>query len=98
MVGLSFGDPSFNNLIMIETAIANNHPASEQIKPILQKYHAYMGVQARFFEIKVELREEYVKKVSKEDPEALDELKRLINYRDRYQNSFSRYETNDPEY
>ena len=57
-----------------------------------------MGVQARFFEIKVELREEYVKKVSKEDPEALDELKRLINYRDRYQNSFSRYETNDPEY
>lgn len=57
-----------------------------------------MGVQARYFEIKVEVREEYIKKVNHDDPMALEELKRLINYRDRYQNSYSRYETNEPEY
>jgi hypothetical protein len=42
-----------------------------------------MGVQARYYEIKVELREEYVKKVAKGDPSALGELKKLTNYRDR---------------
>lgn len=47
-----------------------------------------MGIQARFFEIKVELREEYVKKVAKNDPSEMEELKSLINYRDRYQNSY----------
>ena len=49
-------------------------------------------MQARYFEIKVELREEFIKKVGKDDKEALEELKKLINYRDRYQKSYNRYE------
>lgn len=50
-----------------------------------------MGLQARYFEIKVELREEYVKKVAKGDPYALEELKKLTNHRDRFQGSYNRY-------
>jgi hypothetical protein len=60
--------------------------------------HAYLGVQARYFEIKVEMREEYVKKVAKNDPSAVDELKTLVNHRDRYASSYSRFEVDDPEY
>lgn len=97
MLGFAMGDPSFNNLIMVDTAIANNHPQKEQIERIRDKLHTYMGLQARYFEIKVELREEYVRKVAKNDPQALEELKRHINYRDRYQNSYSRYEQSPKE-
>lgn len=43
------------------------------------------------------MREEYVKKVAKNDPYALEELKSLINYRDRYQNSYQRYEQSPNE-
>lgn len=70
-VGFATGLPSFNNLIMVETAIENNHPQKEQLEEIKNKLHNYMGVLARYFEIKVEVREEYVKKVAKGDPEAL---------------------------
>jgi hypothetical protein len=46
------------------------------------------------------LREEYVKKVAKGDPYALDELKKLINHRDRFQGNYNRYTLpeQDPEY
>ena len=77
---------------MVETSIENNHPQKEALEKIKDQLHTYMGIQARYFEIKVELREEYVKKVAKNDPHALLELKELINYRDRYQNSYARYE------
>lgn len=94
VIGLSFGDPSFNNLIMVESAIDQEKHAHirNQLIAIRDKLHAYMGVQARYFEIKVELREEHVKKVGKEDKQSIEELKRLINYRDRYRNSYNRYE------
>lgn len=94
VIGLSFGDPSFNNLIMVESAIDQEKHAhiKDQLIAIRDKLHAYMGVQARYFEIKVELREEHVKKVGKEDKQSIEELKRLINYRDRYRNSYNRYE------
>lgn len=94
VMGLSFGDPSFNNLIMVESAIEQEQYAHirEQLIAVKNKLHAYLGLQARYFEIKVELREEYIKKVGKDDKEALEELKRLINYRDRYQKSYNRYE------
>lgn len=60
MLGLSFGDPSFNNLIVVETAIEKGHPHKEQLEAIRDKLHTYMGLQARYFEIKVELREVYI--------------------------------------
>lgn len=60
--------------------------------------HAYLGVQARYFEIKVEMREGYVKKVAKNDPAAIDDLQTLVNFRDRYASSYSRFEVDDPEY
>lgn len=84
---------------MVESAIQNGHPNAEQLKPIQAKLHAYMGLQARYFEIKVELREEYVKKVAKGDPYALEELKKLVNHRDRFQANYNRYQPlGDPEY
>jgi hypothetical protein len=33
-IGLSFGDPSFNNLILVDSAIQAGHPNAEQLKPI----------------------------------------------------------------
>jgi len=54
------------------------------LKQIHAKLHTYIGIKARYFEIKVELREEYVRKVSKSDPGSIDELKSLVNQRDRY--------------
>ncbi len=97
-LGLTFGDPSFNNLTVLEGAIEKGHENSEQLRAIWKKLHAFMGVQARYFEIKTDLRFEYCRKVAKQDPTALDELKQLVNHRDRYSASFSRYETEEPEY
>jgi hypothetical protein len=58
-----------------------------------------MGVYVRYFEIKVEVREEYVRKVAKNDPHAKDELATMVGHRDRYALCYSRFEeTDDPEY
>jgi len=57
-----------------------------------------MGVKAKYFEIKVDMRFDYCRKVGKGDKVAEEELKRLVNQRDLYANSFSRYAVEDPEY
>lgn len=58
----------------------------------------YAGLKARYFEIKVELRDEYNKKVAKNDPDSADELKSLVSLRDRYAATFSRQPVQDEEY
>jgi len=76
---------------MVEAAILHGHGASEQLNLIKNKLQTYIGIKARYYEIKVELREEYVRKVAKNDPSAIDELKALVTLRDQYQNAYSRY-------
>lgn len=98
MMGLTLGDPSFNNLILVEAAIQKGGDNVEQLKAIQKKLHAYMGVQAKYFEIKADVRFDYCRKVAKGDQASLNELKTLVNHRDRYLASFNRYEVNDPEY
>ena len=96
--GLSNGDASFSNLTLVEAAILKGHGASDQLSQIQNKLQTYIGIKARYYEIKVELREEFVKKVSKNDVAAIDELKALVTLRDQYQNAYSRYQTDDAEY
>ena len=75
------------------------HEASEQLKVIKNKLHTYVGIKARYFEIKSELKEEYLKKVAPKDHAVIDELKTLVYQRDRYHAAYSRYESEeDPEY
>lgn len=57
-----------------------------------------MGVKAKYFEIKVDMRFDCCRKVGKWDKVAEEELKKLVNQRDIYANSFSRYPVEDPEY
>lgn len=70
------------------------------MKAIHKKLVTYMGITVRYFEIKVEVREEYVKKVAKNDPVAREELNTMVQYRDRYALCYSRFDENteDPEY
>ena len=95
--GLSNGDASFSNLTLVEAAILKGHGASDQLSQIQNKLQTYIGIKARYYEIKVELREEFVKKVSKNDVAAIDELKALVTLRDQYQNAYSRYEIENRE-
>lgn len=67
MIGLTVGDPSFNNLILVEAAIQKGGDNVEQLKAIQRKLHAYMGVQAKYFEIKADIRFDYCRKVAKGD-------------------------------
>jgi hypothetical protein len=75
---------STNNHDIVRRAIKNGHEASDQLQALLNKLETYIGVKARYFEIKVELREEYVRKVAQDDPAAHDELKTLVRHRDNY--------------
>lgn len=97
-MGLTFGDPSFNNLIIVEAEVAKGGENVEQLRAIQKKLHAYMGVQAKYFEIKTDLRFDYSRKVGKGDKASLLDLKDLVNHRDSYHASFSRYECEEPEY
>lgn len=74
------------------------HDNNEQVQAIQRKLETYIGVKARYFEIKVELREEYVRKVAGEDPAAHEELKTLVRQRDNYQKAFVTFTINDEEY
>ncbi len=98
MMGLTTGDPSFNNLILVEAAVQKGGEHVEKLKAIQRKLHAYLGVQAKYFEIKADIRFEYCRKVAKGDLAAKAELKNLVNHRDRYFASFSRYPVEDDEY
>lgn len=97
-MGLTYGDPSFNNLIIVESEVAKGGEHVERLKEIQKKLHAYIGVQAKYFEIKADLRFDYCRKVAKGDQAALNELKDLVNMRDHSQATFARYETEEPEY
>lgn len=98
MMGLTTGDPSFNNLIIVEAAALKGGEHAEKLKTIQKKLHAYLGVQAKYFEIKSDIRFDYCRKVAKGDKASLAELKTLVNHRDRYLASFNRYAVEDDEY
>ena len=60
--------------------------------------HAYIGIKARYFEIKALLREDYIRKVVHKDPAVSEELQQFSTMRERYLNNFERYPVNDAEY
>lgn len=90
-IGLAQGDPSFNNLIVVEAAVMHCEEQGmnvDELKRIQKKLHAYIGVQAKYYEIKADIRNEYVRKVAKGDVVAQNELRTIINHRDHYRASF----------
>ena len=91
--GSSGGDPSFNNLSVIEGAIENGHEASDLLRNIRGWLHAYQGVKARIFSIEADLKEQYAARVAKGEGEetfALDEFRALKKQRDHYASAFER--------
>lgn len=79
LMGLTTGDPSLDNLILTEAAVQKGGDNVEQLRAIQKKLHAYMGVKAKYFEIKVDMRFDYCRKVAKGDKVAEEELKKLVN-------------------
>lgn len=98
LFGLATGNPSFSNLTLVEAAIQNGHEAAEQLKGIAQKLQAYIGIKARYFEIKIRMREEYINKVALGDDSLRNELREMQTLKDRFEGAFERNKVTNEEY
>jgi hypothetical protein len=65
--GLSKGNPSIENLVKIEAALKKSDGDHKELAHIRNKLHSYIGVKATAFDIKVQLQDAFVEKVSKDD-------------------------------
>ena len=91
VIGFSNSDPIYTNLAIVNGAIAHSHEASEQLKVYQVKLQAYIGIKAKYFEVKVLMRDDYSRKVAVNDQVVESELRQMSGMKEKYQNAFSEY-------
>lgn len=103
-LGFATGDNAFDNLSLVDGAIAQGHESAEQLKAISGTLHGYLGVKAKIFSVDADLKEAYLAHVATGEDDvslAREEFQALSAARDQYSAAFSARELSpaaQPEY
>ena len=97
LLGLSAGEPSFNNLTLVEAAIHNNHQAADQLFILKNSLHAYQGVKHQIYSVETDLKEAFANHVAQgeEDTLARDEHRQFEAAKQSYEKNFARQDVAD---
>lgn len=91
-LGFATGDNAFDNLSLVDGAIAQGHESAEQLKSISGTLHGYLGVKAKIFSVDADLKEAYLAHVATGEDDvslAREEFQALSAARDQYSAAFS---------
>jgi hypothetical protein len=98
VLSLAAEDPSLTNIALVDCAIKSGHASTEELKAIRAKLQSYLGIKAKYWETKANLREEYLKKVAKGDESQIAEHREMVNLRFKYEAAFNKDPVKDDEY